>query len=1305
MVKSIGRQVGYIFCFKSIIKELNEEAKNLRSTQVDLKHRVDRAIKDTDEIEKKVEKWLKDVTDVVADAEDLEKQSSEKKTCLNGCCPNCIWRYHLARRAQKKISIMLKLKDGGKFDNVSHRATLPAINVLTPKDFMLFESTTYTFNLIIEALKDDKTNVVGLYGMGGVGKTTLAKAVANKAKEEKIFNEVMMVVVSQTTRDINKNKDNLSAIIRNIQGQLADLLNLTLQEESIKGRAERLNMRLKNEKKILIILDDIWEKIDLEMIGIPVDDHHKDCKIFLTTRQKQVCIDMGCQSRIRLDVLKEEEGLVLFKRHSGLNDDQSPNTIKLAKEIVEECKGLPLAIVAIGSALKERPIDEWKIVPQKLRKSKLMDVDIVDEEVYACLKLSYDYLKNEKTKSCFLLCSLFPEDHEIDLEQLVRYGLGLGLYQGTDSIEEARSELGVMVNNLKASSLLLDAKEGYVKMHDVVRDVALWITSKGEEVFMVKAGMGLTEWPKHEGLEQCTAISVIGNRIEVLPDGLVCPKLKILLLDSYLFRNSEVSDEFFEKMKALKVLSLRDRNLSLNSLQFLTNLVTLQLIYCELRDISSLKKLAKLEILSLKGSDLVELPEELGELSKLRILDITDCWKLKRIPANVIPRLSQLEELYIGKNSFDAWEVEGTSPERSNASLSELSQLYRLTILSLYINVQPCLPNDFVLPTNLLRYEISVNYDDVGASYLKSRILKISDIEATSLFAFKVLCKNVEYLNLMGIMGCCQNMVPSIDETGLNELKWLSLRDLVGLKCIIDMMQQKYVTSAAFSNLVDLSLSKVDLREICSGGSPPKGFLENLETLHIECCDNMSCLFPLTLIQRLQKLKKVTVDRCVELEDVFQFEGHIWNGPTQQVSLQSLTVVEVKWCNKLRYLFTLSLVRSLLQLEQLIVRGCGSLEHIVEIKEAEENVGGGGGNDVMFPKLRILQLRELENFINFCSQKYSSTWPALQELILYLPLNSPTSFLAQLEANMLQTSKEKLRVLEVGISDQLYNTVVSQMIHGFQNLEELKIIDCRVQVLFQLEGVEQELSLPSLKVLYLYRLKELEWLCKGPTHLLSLPNVIKLSVGECSRLRHIFSPSLARNLMQLEELIIRHCGELEHIFNDDDTEYNQTLLKDHLQWPLLFPNLSSISIRRCDKLKSMFPVSIAHLLSLKNLTTLQLHNCHGLTHLFSSTLARNLLQLESINIKDCGELEQIIVEDQTEDHHVLLELFPNLSSISVKWCGKLKTLFPVTIARSGLQKLRSLEVKNAFQLEELFGHKDEADMTITEKWCCLNLRN
>ncbi|KAL5804507.1 hypothetical protein ACOSQ3_031307 [Xanthoceras sorbifolium] len=405
-----------------------------------------------------------------------------------------------------------------------------------------------------------------------------------------------------------------------------------------------------------------------------------------------------------------------------------------------------------------------------------------------------------------------------------------------------------------------------------------------------------------------------------------------------------------------------------------------------------------------------------------------------------------------------------------------------------------------------------------------------------------------------------------------------------GIKALAEILT---VPSTAFSNLVNLSLRSVGLREICSGVKPPRGFLDNLEILNIDSCNRMSCLFPTMLIQRLRKLKKVSVEWCVGLQDVFAVEGlcytkenpfllsslaclelkdlpnmrKIWKGPTQQVSLQSLTFVQVYGCHELRYVFTLTLARSLLQLEVLRVSNCASLEHIVEIK-SEENVTAGCGNDVVLPKLRIVQLSGLENLINFCSENYCSTWPALQELEI-----DSTFFAAQLEANV-----QQLRVLRVERSDQLSTAVVAQLRNGFQNLEELTISSCGVQVIFQLEGLEQELSLPSLKVLELKYLDELECLWKGPTHLLNLQNLKKLI------------------------LIIEYCGELE----------------------------------------------------------------------------------------------QIIVGDHTEDH-VQLGLFPNLSSIYVRKCDKLKTLFPVSIARSGLQKLTSLEVEETFQLEELFGHEDEAD--------------
>ncbi|XP_031280934.1 probable disease resistance protein At4g27220 [Pistacia vera] len=357
--------------------------------------------------------------------------------------------------------------------------------------------------------------------------------------------------------------------------------------------------------------------------------------------------------KIQLNVLNEREGFTLLKKHASIGDDH-PALDDAAIGVSRECYGLPLALVAIGCAMKGKEINDWKVMSQKVKESKLEDILNVAglKDIYACLRLSYDYLKDEKTKLCFFLCSLFPEDYIISLEQLVRYGVGLGLYQDADRIEDARNELLSTLNYLKPSCLLLDSGgEEFVKMHDMVCDVALWIASKRNNIFTSKSGMGLIEWSNEEGWKQYTAISSLASKIVELPTSL-----------------------------------------------------SLELIGCvHFKDISSLGRLIKLEILSLKDSIFDELPKELGELGKLRLLDLRACDVLKKIPSNVIQRLSQLEELYMGDSFKEYQEFKEVSEYGSNASFYGLSSLSRLALLSVEMEAK-CLLVDFPLP-KLLKTE------------------------------------------------------------------------------------------------------------------------------------------------------------------------------------------------------------------------------------------------------------------------------------------------------------------------------------------------------------------------------------------------------------------------------------------------------------------------------------------------------------------------------------------------------------------------------------------------------------------------
>ncbi|KAK9177239.1 hypothetical protein WN944_029258 [Citrus x changshan-huyou] len=382
--------------------------------------------------------------------------------------------------------------------------------------------------------------------------------------------------------------------------------------------------------------------------------------------------------------------------NAGINVNDS-SLDGVSKQVADECKGLPLAIEAVGSALREKGSDEWKLALNNLKEAKLYAIEGIDkddQDVYGCLKFSYNNLNSEESKLCFLLCSLFPEDYEIYLEDLVGYAVGVIWYQYDPSIENARSRLHGTINALKTASLLLDTgNDRSVKMHDIVRDVAIWIGSivLEEKKFFSKVGIGLAERAMKEGLEQYRGISLVENKKEELSSGLVCPNLHILRLENPKYDHRlQVPEHFFEGMPALKVVTIIGGVLSLKSLQILTNLQVLQLIRCEVSDASFLGKLKRLELLFLDNSPIKILEELSDELRRLKLLYI-DTGSVSPI---AIKKFPQLEEFY---GRIKNWEVEGMSSEKSNARLAELNSQADRSVV--------CLPKDFTF-SKLQRYII-----------------------------------------------------------------------------------------------------------------------------------------------------------------------------------------------------------------------------------------------------------------------------------------------------------------------------------------------------------------------------------------------------------------------------------------------------------------------------------------------------------------------------------------------------------------------------------------------------------------------
>jgi len=484
LVEPAIRQFRYIFCFNNFVQEFSERKQSLALAIDRLQNDVKVAERNAEEIEKDVSKWLEDANNEIEGVNPLENEIGRNGKCFTWC-PNWMRQFKLSKALAKKTETLRNLEENSrKFPKVSHKTPLQEIKFLPSKEFMLSKSSKEAFEQIMKALKDDTVNMIGLYGMGGVGKTTLVKEVGRRAKELHLFDEVLIAAVSQ-----NPN-------VTGIQDQMADSLDLKFDKKSKEGRANELWQRLQG-KKMLIVLDDVWKDIDFQEIGIPFGDAHRGCKILLTTRLKDMCKNMASQQKVSLSPLSENEAWALFKINAGLHDEDS-DLNRVAKEVAGECKGLPIALVAVGKALRDKSAVEWEVASEELKKSQSRHMETCDDRrnAYACLKLSYDYLKHEKTKLCFLLCCLFPEDYDIPIEELTRYAVGYGMYQDVESIEGVRKRVYVEIENLKACCMLLGTETGeHVKMHDLVRDVAIQIASSEKYDFMVKAGFGLKEWP------------------------------------------------------------------------------------------------------------------------------------------------------------------------------------------------------------------------------------------------------------------------------------------------------------------------------------------------------------------------------------------------------------------------------------------------------------------------------------------------------------------------------------------------------------------------------------------------------------------------------------------------------------------------------------------------------------------------------------------------------------------------------------------------------------------------------------------
>ncbi|XP_072996174.1 putative disease resistance protein RGA1 isoform X1 [Typha latifolia] len=494
----------------------------------------------------------------------------------------------------------------------------------------------------------DAISIIPIVGIGGLGKTTLAKLIFNddrmKVFEQRIWVHAMDFRVERLVEEI---------LLSLGAGNRNDLGNL---ESKIKRAKESLD-----GKRYLVVLDDVWNEKDKKWEDFKqvLQDGKGGSKILVTARSERVPRIMKSEIPHMLKPLSDDVCLKLFEQKAFLSPGAKDQKLaSIGKEIVKKCRGVPLIAKILGGMLH---FTSGEATWEEVRDSELWELRELEEggsqpenEIMSPLKLSYPLLP-PSSKLCFLYCSLYPRAFRLGKDMLIQHWTAQRLIQmGHDGDSH--------IKHLLANSFLEETGVDTYKMHDLLYDLARYIA--GDEVSVLEAG----KTPKINP-EECRYASIIGYHqpSELRSD--LLKKVRALHFQEC----SSLPQEIFSHTKFLRVLDLNynsDCNLP-------TSIYELKLLrylkfwgsYVEIDE--RIGELLTLEMLIISYSNRIRtLPVSIGKLRNLTHLDLSFSRELSKLPDSIwsLKNLSSLN--FCGCSNLE------TLPE----SLKELTSLRTLDI-------------------------------------------------------------------------------------------------------------------------------------------------------------------------------------------------------------------------------------------------------------------------------------------------------------------------------------------------------------------------------------------------------------------------------------------------------------------------------------------------------------------------------------------------------------------------------------------------------------------------------------------------
>ncbi|KAF9620438.1 hypothetical protein IFM89_012615 [Coptis chinensis] len=508
--------------------------------------------------------------------------------------------------------------------------------------------------------------VVGICGIGGTGKTTLATEISRDPEIRREFkNRVFFITVSQSP-DVE---------------QLKQSLRVQMTGNSMVPPPWMAQSDWLIREKTLVILDDVWSLSVLEQLVF----HFPGCKTLAVSRFKFPVFNYTYE----LDLLRDDEAISLFCYYAfGQKSIPLLADKKLVEQVVKECKGLPLALKVIGASLRDQPQMFWISARNRLSRGESIceshETNLLDR-----MAVSIAYLQ-EKVRECFLDLASFPEDKKIPLDVLINMWVEIH-----DLDEEEAFAILIELSDKNLINLVKDARAGdkyssyfeiCVTEHDVLRDMALHLSNRGSlterrRLLMPRREEVLPkEWKRN--MEKSFQAQIVSIHTGEMKEGdwlpMDFPKAEVLILN---FSSSEYYLPSFinrmPKLRALVLINYGNSSTVLHNLSVFASMTNLRSLWFEKVIVPSilpttvpLHNLHKISLVlcefsnSLHGSmldippilprlleltidhciNLTALPSSICKINSLKSLSITNCHDLHELPAD-LGKLNSLQIL------------------------------------------------------------------------------------------------------------------------------------------------------------------------------------------------------------------------------------------------------------------------------------------------------------------------------------------------------------------------------------------------------------------------------------------------------------------------------------------------------------------------------------------------------------------------------------------------------------------------------------------------------------------------------------